>query len=48
MRRLAWDSGQRVVWEYWDGREWNPLAVDDETSGFTNSGFVFYIAPTTG
>ena len=32
MRRLAWESGQRVVWEYWDGREWEPLAVDDETA----------------
>ncbi|HZJ66457.1 MAG TPA: putative baseplate assembly protein, partial [Kofleriaceae bacterium] len=45
MRRLAWESGQRVVWEYWDGREWQPLSVDDETQGFTSSGFAFFIAP---
>ncbi len=45
MRRLAWESGQRVMWEYWDGREWEPLAVDDETGGFTASGFVMFIAP---
>jgi predicted phage baseplate assembly protein len=45
MRRLAWESGQRVVWEYWDGREWEPLAVDDETTGFTSSGFVFWVSP---
>ena len=45
MRRLAWESGQRVVWEYWDGREWEPLAVDDETHGFTASGFAFFVAP---
>ena len=45
MRRMAWDTGQRVVWEYWDGRNWNPLAVDDETQGFTNSGFVMFVAP---
>jgi len=45
MRRLAWEGGQRVVWEYWDGREWEPLAVDDETSGFTQSGFTSFIAP---
>jgi len=45
MRRLAWESGQRVVWEYWDGREWEPLAVDDETRGFTASGFAFFVAP---
>ena len=25
MRRLAWEGGQRVVWEYWDGRDWEPL-----------------------
>jgi predicted phage baseplate assembly protein len=45
MRRLAWESGQRVVWEYWDGRAWQPLSVDDETQGFTSSGFSFFIAP---
>jgi predicted phage baseplate assembly protein len=45
MRRLAWETGQRVVWEYWDGREWQPLSVDDETQGFTSSGFSFLIAP---
>jgi len=45
MRRLAWESGQRVVWEYWDGRAWQPLSVDDETQGFTSSGFAFLIAP---
>ncbi len=42
-RRLAWDNGQRVVWEYWDGRDWEPLSVDDETRGFTSSGFVTFI-----
>ncbi len=45
IRRLAWETGQRVVWEYWDGREWEPMSVDDETHGFTNSGFAFFIAP---
>jgi len=45
IRRLAWESGQRIVWEYWDGREWEPLSVDDETTGFTSSGFVFFVAP---
>ena len=44
-RRLAWESGQRVAWEYWGGREWEPLSVDDETTGFTNSGFTFFVAP---
>jgi len=45
MRRLSWESGQRIVWEYWDGREWEPLSLDDETRGFTSSGFAFFIAP---
>ena len=45
MKRLAWEGGQRVVWEYWDGRDWEPLAVDDETRGFTSSGFTFFVAP---
>ncbi len=45
MRRMAWESGQRIVWEYWDGREWEPLSVDDETTGFTSSGFVFFLPP---
>ncbi|MBW3654351.1 MAG: dihydroxy-acid dehydratase, partial [Actinobacteria bacterium] len=31
MRRLSWETGQRIVWEYWDGREWEPLTIDDET-----------------
>jgi len=44
MRRLSWESGQRVVWEYWDGRDWRTLSVNDETGGFTSSGFVFLIA----
>lgn len=45
MRRMSWEGGQRVVWEYWDGRDWEPLTVDDETRGFTSSGFAFFVAP---
>src|SRR5215510_13184113 len=45
LRRLAWESGQRGVWEYWDGRDWQPLSVDDETQGFTSSGFTTFVAP---
>lgn len=45
MKKLAWESGQRVVWEYWDARDWEPLAVTDETTGFTSSGFCFFVAP---
>ncbi|HWO22730.1 MAG TPA: putative baseplate assembly protein [Kofleriaceae bacterium] len=45
MRRLSWETGQRILWEYWDGREWDPMSVDDETQGFTSSGFATFIAP---
>lgn len=45
MRKLAYEQAQRVIWEYWDGKEWEPLSVDDETRGFTGSGFTFLIAP---
>jgi predicted phage baseplate assembly protein len=44
-RRAAWEAEQRVVWEYWDGRQWAPLPVNDGTSGFTGSGFVDFVAP---
>lgn len=43
MRKLAWESGQRVVWEYWNGRAWEALTVDDETRGFTASGFCRFV-----
>jgi hypothetical protein len=45
VRRQAWDQAQRVVWEYWNGGNWDPISVDDETQGFSSSGFVFYVAP---
>jgi hypothetical protein len=45
MRKLAYEQAQRVIWEYWDGKAWEPLSVDDETRGFTGSGFMFFIPP---
>jgi len=44
-RRAAWEAEQRVVWEYFDGKEWEPLAADDGTQGFTGSGFVDFVGP---
>jgi predicted phage baseplate assembly protein len=44
-RASAWASEQRVVWEYWDGKMWEPLAVVDGTKGFTTSGFVEFMGP---
>ncbi|MCA9673938.1 MAG: putative baseplate assembly protein [Kofleriaceae bacterium] len=45
MRKLRWESEQRVIWEYWDGKAWEPLATDDETRGFTASGFTSFVGP---
>ena len=45
VRRSSWEGGQRVVWEYWDGRDWEPLSIDDETAGFTGSGHATFVAP---
>lgn len=42
-RASSWASEQRVVWEYWDGKLWQPLSVTDGTSSFTTSGFVEFV-----
>jgi uncharacterized phage protein gp47/JayE len=44
-RLASWDAEQRVVWEYWDGKAWEPLSVSDNTRGFTVSGFVDFVGP---
>ncbi len=42
-RRLA--AEQRVVWEYWNGRDWSVLSTDDGTRAFTESGFLDFVGP---
>ncbi|MSP60330.1 MAG: putative baseplate assembly protein [Myxococcales bacterium] len=44
-RAAAWESEQKVVWEFWDEKNWAPLAVADETRNFTGSGFVDFVGP---
>ncbi|MEA2563578.1 MAG: hypothetical protein QOH06_5082 [Acidobacteriota bacterium] len=34
-----------VVWEYWNGEEWERLGVRDETRGFARRGLVTFIGP---
>jgi len=34
-----------VVWEYWNGEEWERLGIRDETHGFTRRGLVTFIGP---
>jgi predicted phage baseplate assembly protein len=40
------DPGRRLLWEYWNGRQWTELAVVDATRSFTESGTVQFIGPT--
>jgi hypothetical protein len=41
MKKLAWESEQRVVWEYYNGKSWEALAGRPTTPpSFTGSGFV--------
>ena len=36
---------QRVAWEYWSGKTWAPLAPQDSTDNFTQSGFISFNGP---
>jgi hypothetical protein len=44
-RDAALAAEQRVIWEYWNGRDWMTLAVEDGSRAFTESGFVEFIGP---
>lgn len=39
------DSPPNVMWRYWNGNAWAPLAVEDETRNFTQQGRVRFIGP---
>lgn len=36
----------RLVWEYWNGRQWSALTVRDDTENFTRPGLVEFLAPS--
>lgn len=44
MEPLA-DDPVRLVWEYWNGTEWSPLVVRDDSDRFGRSGIVEFLAP---
>ncbi|MBT8493144.1 MAG: putative baseplate assembly protein, partial [Deltaproteobacteria bacterium] len=44
-RQAAWEGAQRVVWEYYNGEVWAQLVVEDQTQGFSRSGYVDFVAP---
>ncbi len=35
----------RLAWEYWDGRAWTDLGVEDGTHSFTESGYIKFLGP---
>jgi len=45
-QQRAMENEQRVVWEYFAGREWKNLFPDDTTRNFTQAGFLEFIGPT--
>jgi len=36
----------RLIWEYWNGREWSMLTVRDDTENFTRPGLIEFLAPS--
>lgn len=44
-RAAMWEPEQRVVWEYFNGRDWVQLVVNDGTKNFTESGFIDFLGP---
>lgn len=44
-REAVLRAGVRLVWEYWNGKEFQVLHVIDETSNFSKSGLVTFLGP---
>ncbi len=44
-RDATWEAEQRIVWEYFDGKDWVPLVVVDGTKNLTQSGFLDFVGP---
>lgn len=44
-RASLWEPEQRVVWEYYNGKAWVNLVVNDGTKNFTESGFIDFVGP---
>lgn len=39
------DDRVRLAWDYWNGRDWAPLVVRDDTLNFTRPGIVEFLPP---
>lgn len=44
-RDALWEPEQRIVWEYYNGRAWTPLVINDGTKNFSESGFIDFVGP---
>ena len=44
-RDALWEPEQRVIWEYYNGKAWTPLVINDGTKNFTESGFIDFVGP---
>jgi hypothetical protein len=44
-RDALWEPEQRVVWEYYNGREWKALPVTDGTKNMAQAGFIDFVGP---
>jgi hypothetical protein len=40
------DKRPEIVWERWNGRQWNRLVVSDETSALTRTGQIDFLPPS--
>ncbi len=38
-------GNKKLIWEYWDGKAWAELNVEDSTKSFTESGYLEFIGP---
>ena len=45
VERTDTDEAPPLVWEYWDGADWQRLAVSDETGHLSRPGIVHFVGP---
>lgn len=38
-------GNKKLMWEYWDGKSWLDLGVNDGTRAFTESGYIDFLGP---
>lgn len=38
-------GNKKLAWEYWDGKDWRDLGVNDGTRAFTETGYIMFLGP---